>query len=167
MRLQFLSQIRGRPECLHFRQRWYIHRRLQRYSQIILNRNHYLHQVLIQFFWRENPLPLRPIMMSQLPPQSHIPNKNLLFHCRKSLCITSQSQIKPRRHFKRELTTRWGVLLMKINYNNIILCCIFILLFKGNIFLPLALHKLIFQSIKKTPLVDICILFWCYNSSPL
>ena len=52
MRLQFLSQIRDSPKCLNFRQRWYIHRWIQRYSQTIRNRNHYLHQVFVQFFCR-------------------------------------------------------------------------------------------------------------------
>ena len=49
-RLHFLSQIRDSSDCLNFRQHWYIHSWIQRYSQIIWNRNHYLHQVLVQLF---------------------------------------------------------------------------------------------------------------------
>ena len=91
LRLQFLRQIRDSSKCLHFRQCWYIHRWLRRYSQIIRNRNQYFHQVFVKFFWRDSPSSLRPSMMIQIPPQSQIPNDNLLFQRRTSHCLTSQS----------------------------------------------------------------------------
>ena len=161
MPLQFLSQIQDSSECLHFRKRWFIHMWLQSYIQIIRNRNQYLHQVFVQFFWREISYPLIPSMMNQLPPQSQIPNENLLFHRCKSRCLTHHIWIEFCRHFKCKPTTRWVVLIMKLNFIDIILCCIFILLFKGDILLPMALHKLVFQSTVKSPLVFICIIFWC------